>query len=750
MTPSHIRVALALASDPLNLGFRMALSLPDPQQRVECLCEVLSLAQVRVEATTAREIYHLSEELQARYPAEAQQLLACLPGIGLPAAGWMRAALLEGQGNHAEAAVVLDAIPDPAEGELNAIRQLARSRNLLKAGLYSQATQALSQAIKLTNSYRNLAAADRLLRQLAEHQQGPPKRLCKLALVGSATFDLLVPALRAACFAAGVNAEIYQGAFNQCQQEILDPSSGLAKFGPEVVVIALDWRALGLPDESEHAATACESVIAMFRNLWTHCRERLGAYVIQHNVEVPSTDPYGHLSAALPAGRGRLLRQINLGLWEAAQAQAGVVVLDIDQASSIFGKHAWDNAAQWHTAKQYPATEAIPFLVRHQVALLRAVLGLSCKCLVMDLDGTLWGGVVAEEGLAGIQLGSGPDGEAFVAFQRYVKALRQRGVVLAACSKNNEEDAKLPFQAHPEMVLSLEDWAVFVANWLPKDENLRRIAQSLNLGLDSLVFVDNSPTERAWIRRQLPEVETVEMPEDPALFIQALDRPRYFEALSLTREDRFRAEAYRSNLARQELAAGTTNLDEFLAGLAMRVELRPFEEANIPRITQLINKTNQFNLTTRRLTENQVRALMNRPDCYTQSMRLCDRFGDNGLTGVLVALPEHDTLRIDLWLMSCRVLGRRVEEVMLASLVEYGRVHGFRQLRGEYIRTPKNAVVRDLFDRLHFARVQEGPEEVCAYRLNLAESRSVPDYFQVDDRTLRSPVSAAPQHSPSA
>jgi FkbH-like protein len=355
---------------------------------------------------------------------------------------------------------------------------------------------------------------------------------------------------------------------------------------------------------------------------------------------------------------------------------------------------------------------------------------------VLDLDGLLWGGVIGEDGLNGIVLGGTPAGEAFVAFQHYALGLRRRGIPLAVCSKNNPADARQPFMEHPEMVLKLEDIAVFAANWNNKEDNLREIAATLNLGLESLVFLDDNPMERARVRRALPDVEVPELPAEPALYVRALDELLLFEALDLTDEDRQRAAAYRQNAERQELHASSGNLADFLANLEMSVELQPFDAANLPRIVQLINKTNQFNLTTVRMTEAEVNALVGRPDCYLQAMRLRDRFGDNGLTGVLIGIEENDTLRIHNWLISCRVLGRRVEEVMLSAAIRHSRERGMRWVRGEFRPTAKNAQVRDVYDRMGFELLEERSDGARFYRWDAQGELPAHECFRVDDRTV--------------
>jgi FkbH-like protein len=609
-----------------------------------------------------------------------------------PAAYWLEASLLEQAGRHEEAAEVLESLTDHSWGEERALRLLTIARNRKRSGT------ALMQAARAATTNRTLIAIEKL----AAAYPTLMKRKIKIALVGTVTLELWTPALRALCFSWAIEAEIYVGQFQQYTQEILDPGSGLTRFQPDLVLIAADWRSLSLPPESDDPAATVAAELSQFQPLWQHCREHLGANVIQCNFEVPEIDPLGSLGGAVPGGRANILRQLNLEL-----TRHGISILDVDQIAGLHGKQRWHDEVLWQAAKQYPATEAIPLLARHAAAMIRASLGLTSKCLVLDLDNTLWGGIIGEDGINGIRLGGSPAGESFVAFQKYVLALQRRGIILAICSKNNEQDAKAPFQDHPEMVLKLDDIALFVANWQSKDENLRHIAATLNIGLDSLVFVDDNPVERNLIRSQIPEIEVIELPQDPAGYTAALHRSLCFEAWTLTDDDRRRAASYQQNAKRSEQLAATGNVEEYLASLEMHVELRPFDEANLARIVQLINKTNQFNLTTRRITEPECLALINRPDCYTQFMRLKDRFGDNGITGILIAFVEGDTLRIDNWLISCRVLGRRVEDAMLAAALNFAADRKCEFGLGEYLPTAKNGQVSGIFEKYGFEKFGE-------------------------------------------
>jgi FkbH-like protein len=656
-----------------------------------------------------------------------------------PMARWFAAALFEANGDFATAAEVLDSFSCSHSRPAEALRLLGRARTLVGAGRTSQAVAPLKRAVRLSESCRFLTACGKLKRQLDENQTVPYARTCRLAMLGNATFDFLLPVLKTVAFASGIDLITYSGAYNQHVQEVLDNSSRLYEFKPDIVVLAADWRSLALPEEAEDRDGLVAQKLHEITRLWESVSSRLRAHVIQHNFVVPEISPYAGLSGRLPGGRANVIRQLNLKLAAAAHASTGVTVLDVEEVASLIGKRNWDDPRMWIAAKQYPAAEAAGMLASHQVALLRAILGLSSKCVVLDLDNTLWGGVIGEDGLEGIRLGGSAEGEAFVEFQRYLSGLRERGIVLAVCSKNNESDAKLPFQQHPEMVLRLDDISVFVANWLPKAENLRTIAAKLNVGIDSLVFIDDNPAERELVRKQISDVYVPELPSDPSLFVQALHREGLFEALTLTSEDKARAGTYRANVCRENLRSGSSSIDEFLESLQMRMELRPFDGPNLPRIVQLINKTNQFNLTTLRMTTEQVKSFAAVNGSYTQFMHLYDRFDDNGITGLIMASSSGEELTIDLWVLSCRVLGRRAEEAMLASVWNSARKRGFKRLRGMYKPSLKNQQVADLYDRMGFQLVASAALEKI-YIAELTADRAFPQFIQVDDFTAREAV----------
>jgi FkbH-like protein len=368
--------------------------------------------------------------------------------------------------------------------------------------------------------------------------------------------------------------------------------------------------------------------------------------------------------------------------------------------------------------------DAVPLYADHIGRLLGAARGKARKCLVMDLDNTLWGGVIGDDGLEGLVLGQNSVvGEAHVALQRFILDLRRRGVVLAVCSKNEDATARLPFREHTEMVLEENQIAVFMANWSDKASNLREIAATLNIGIDSLVLLDDNAREREQVRQVLPEVAVPELTEDPADYITLLADAGYFEAVGLSEEDMARADFYQANSERISLQK-VGNLEEYLRSLQMVATISSFDAIGRVRIVQLINKSNQFNLTTRRYSEGEVEAFENNPFKFCLRVRLADRFGDNGMISVVIFDIGSDEWSCDTWLMSCRVLGRRIEELVLATVASAASNAGAKRLVGTYIPTEKNALVAEHFAKLGFAKLSELADGASTWALDLETYRS--------------------------
>jgi FkbH-like protein len=562
----------------------------------------------------------------------------------------------------------------------------------------------------------------------------------RVALIGDGTLQHIVPAIGVGILRRGLVADVHFGSYGQWRQEIISPSSPLHEFSPDVVIIWLSGENLapGLPFGATRAdmKAAVAARVSEIQGYWRKIRELSGSAIIQVLPLPLEPGAFGHAErtiASAPAS-GRRLAEAELSL---AAEEAGVQIVDLAEAARHIGLDRIHDPALLHHAKQDISPAAAPW-VGDQIARVAAALrGRSKKVLVLDLDNTLWGGVVGDDGLDGILLGQGSGaGEAFCAFQRYLKQLLARGVVLAVSSKNDLEVAEAVFRDHPEMILRRDDIAAFEANWADKPQALRRIAAQLNLGLDSFVFFDDNPAERQLMRQELPMVDTPEVPVAPELYSQCLADAGYFEAVALTPEDTRRAEQYAANAKRQGIESAATDLPSFLRDLQMTLSAGPFVEIDIPRITQLINKTNQFNLTTRRFSEDQVRALMKDPGALTLSARVADRFGDNGLICVIIATLDRDVLDIHTWLMSCRVLGRSVENALLALVAERASGLGARFIRGHYIDSGRNGIVRGMYESFGFRRIDEGSKGETVWWLDLREMKpELPPYFNVNTRS---------------
>jgi len=589
----------------------------------------------------------------------------------------------------------LEALSDPPQAGL--CLKLARSYEEL--GNIPEACRWALTVVDADDDFTAWQTAGRLVQRYA-NVSGPKLRSAKVALLGSYTTAQLGQMLSLAASRRGICIEVQESQYGQYEQEIIDPNSRLYAFDPDFVVLAVHEGDLRLPEYSAAPEESIRSEVARWTSLWRTVKERSRARVVQHNFALPCDVPAGHLAARLPGSRYMMAQAVNARLGE--EAGNAVSIVDCERLASFVGKARWFDPRFWHLAKQAVALQAVPVPARHTAAVIGADLGLSRKCLVLDLDNTLWGGVIAEEGLAGIKLGNGVDGEAFVAFQEYILKLKHKGVILAVCSKNNHADALQPFEQHPEMRLKREDIAVFVANWEPKPQNIRRIAQELGIGLDALVFVDDNPVEREAVRQFVPEVEVVPLPDDASYYVRALSQCLSFETSSYTQEDAARAEQYRARAQIRELEATAGSIEEFYQSLHMQAIVAPFDALHLPRIAQLIGKTNQFNLTTKRHGMPQLESFVSDPTCVHLYLRLRDRFADHGLVALVIALQEGAVLDIDTWLMSCRVIGRTVEATIMEHVCRRAEALGCTSLRGTYVPSEKNAMAEEAYAKLGF------------------------------------------------
>jgi FkbH-like protein len=679
---------------------------------VDCLLEAGDGFNAALADLMSGELLRFAPDLRR----EALRRLAGAPQTATTA--YLRAHLSTADGDAISASAAWDGFFQLAPHNSPALL-LAYARSLHDSGRSEDAARQLRKALAQYPAYPFFPRAERLIAAV-DSAAGAHLRSCRVAILSTTTTALLAQVFRANCFRDRIGVSLYEGLFGAQQQEILDPESGLARFRPGVVFLISNWRDLHLPPAVADEASFIESFVTNQKSLWAKLTSQFGSHVVQFGIDYPASESYGYLAASLPGGRSRVIDQVNLRM--RAEAGSQVSILDAAGIQRETGSGQWQDEVQWHLYRVHPAPTALPALAESMTAHLRAVLGLTRKVLVTDLDNTLWQGVIGEDGLQGIGIGPGsPIGEAHYQLQQYLLDLKARGVLLAVCSKNNPDDARLPFERHPKMALKLDDFACFKANWQDKAQNLREIAAELRLGTDSLVFLDDSPVEREWVRSQMPEVAVVDLGASVFHYVRDLDRGHYFFTLSLSAEDQARASQYQEEAAREQLRATAASLDEFLAGLQLRASVAPISAANIARVTQLVNKTNQFNVTTRRYTEPQVQQIAADPCGWARAFHLADRMGDYGLIGVIFCRPAGDKeWDIDTWLMSCRALGRQMEKFMFERLLTAAVDREIRVITGVYRPTAKNGLVANLYPDLGFEQFSADAGET-RYRFRVPE-----------------------------
>jgi len=553
------------------------------------------------------------------------------------------------------------------------------------------------------------AFAKAISRVLASGGSLAPLSHFRLGVLSNATFDLVQSWMPAAAARHGVALEIIEAPYDQVMQQALDPLSIVNKSRPDAVLLAIDhhWLKLEQPvlDEAK-SAQAIDDALDMLQRVVRGVREHSGAPSIIPTIPCPSHSLFGGFDRRLNGSLRNLLEKTNSQI-AALAAETGSYVFDVAAIAERIGTDTWFDQVQWNLYKLPFAASCMAVYADRLGLLLGAIRGHSKKCLVLDLDNTLWGGVVGDDGVEALKIGQGSaEGEAFLAVQKMALSFRERGIILAVCSKNNDETARKPFREHPDMLLKESDITVFQANWIDKSNNLEAIAKQLNIGVDSLVFLDDNPAERAHVRDALPMVGIPELPADPSFFSALLEAAGYFESVNFSSEDLLRATSYAADAKRAEVMASARDAGDYLTSLGMVISFAPFDHIGRQRIAQLINKSNQFNLTTRRYTESECADFECDKAVMTLQTRLSDRFSDLGMIGVVIAriikYQDGTALDIDSWLMSCRVLGRKVEEAMLNQVMSFAAANGCRWVLGHYIPTAKNGMVKDHYIKLGF------------------------------------------------
>jgi FkbH-like protein len=556
---------------------------------------------------------------------------------------------------------------------------------------------------------------------------------CKLFVLRSFTVEPVVPLLRAQAMLHGIDLEVAVGEFNAYPQEVLDPGSALHAFAPDVVLFALQTRDLvpalwsgGGPEAGAAVDRALGDLGAWVERLRAGSR----AQILALSFCPPVWSSAGLLDAQAADGQAALIGRLNHGLRGIAAAVPGTTVVDYEGLVARHGRQRWHDERKWLTARMPIAADCLAPFADELVRALVALRGKTRKAMVVDLDNTLWGGVVGEDGPQGIALGAEYPGAAFQALQRALKDLVDRGILLAIASKNNEADAREVLSDHPGMVLRPTDFAATRINWNDKAGSLRELAAELNIGLDSLVFLDDNPVERERVRAEVPEVAVLDLPEDPMQFAAVVRGCLWFDRATLTDEDRARTRQYAQQRERAALESSAGSVEEFLASLEMSmIAARPSAQT-VARVAQLTQKTNQFNTTTRRRTDEEVRALVEAPGSEVWQYAVRDRFGDNGIVGVGILSVDGTRAELDTFLMSCRVIGRTVETAMLSHLAARARDRGAGELRGWFHPTRKNAPAAGFFAGHGFREAERAGDSVC-WALELAAAPAVPRWISL-------------------
>ncbi len=533
----------------------------------------------------------------------------------------------------------------------------------------------------------------------------------RIAILGGSTADAVKDILGLFLLNYGIEAEFYLSEYGQYYNEALFPSEELTEFKPDFVYIHTTNRNITMypdvNDSDELVSEKQQAQFSHFRQVWESIADKFGAVIIQNNFEQPDFRLLGNSDFTNRRGRVNFINRLNLDFAEYAEKAKNFYINDINYISSCYGLDKWSDSRQWYMYKYALSMDAVPYLASNIAAIIKAVLGKNKKVLALDLDNTLWGGVVGDDGVDGIRIGKDlPGGQVYSEFQEYVKLHKGIGVLLTVCSKNDMENAAAGLR-HPDGTLKPEDFTMIKANWENKDINIIETAAELSLLPESFVFADDNPAERAIVSGQIKGAAVPEMTEAEN-YIRTLDRNRYFEILSLSDDDRKRGEMYKANAERAALRVSFSDYGEYLDSLDMTAEIGDFIPLYLSRITQLTNKSNQFNVTTKRYTEAEMETVFKSESHIRLYGKLTDKFGDNGVVSVVIGEIRNKTeLHIDLWLMSCRVLKREMEYAMLDKLVAAAQERGIETIFGYYYPTAKNNMVKELFGSFGFDKISD-------------------------------------------
>lgn len=532
----------------------------------------------------------------------------------------------------------------------------------------------------------------------------------KVAVLGGSTTSEIVNQLEIFLLSYGIKAEFYQSEYGQYWQDAMFGSEKLDVFNPDIIYIHTSWRNIEsfpeISDSKDLVDKLLDAEISRLTQMWERLDEKFHCPIIQNNFDRPNYRLMGNRDIWDYRGRSNYISRLNQKIYEYAQVHDNFYINDFEYISQEYGLSEWNNALYWHMYKYAMCIDAIPYVAQNVANIIKSIYGKNKKAMVLDLDNTLWGGIIGDDGVEGINIGPEvPMGQVYTEFQEYCKKLKDIGVILAVDSKNEMESAMAGLN-HPNGVLKPDDFVDIKANWNPKDQNLREIAEDLTLGVDSFVFIDDNPAEREIVSAHIPGVAVPEM-NGVENYIKILDHSGYFEVTALSEEDVNKTEMYHAKVEASKAVESFADYGDYLDSLQMTAYIDDFKSIYIQRIAQLTNKSNQFNLTTLRCTEDDIKKMQASNDYICLCGRLTDKFADNGLVTIIIAKVEKDELHINLFLMSCRVLKRGLEDVMINVLVEIAGKRGICKIIGHYYPTIKNVMVKDFYGTMGFEKVSE-------------------------------------------
>lgn len=590
-------------------------------------------------------------------------------------------------------------------------------------------------------SYLNLWSAYKRIQGMAL-PVSDDKDALQIAVIGSSTLEPLAACIDISLRLEGFIPQTFVGGFNTYRQEAMDPNSPLYQTNPDVIVLAIDaWSVLDQMFLSNFARTTekdrreiQKQLVKDVASVAQILGKKTSAIILLNNFVLPVFSPLGIVDNKQKIGLKSFFEGANTELNEIFSKSSRVFVVDLDSVSSEFGKSRMTNWNTWYRGSVPFSEDFTPYLADAYIRYVRALKSKTKKCIVLDLDNTLWGGIIGEDGIEGIKLGNAAPGIEYVDFQRSLLSLYNRGVILAICSKNNYDDAIKVFQEHPFQILKEEHFAAMRINWQNKATNIAELAKEINIGLESMVFFDDNPVERAQVSQTHPEVLVVDLPKNPRLYRETLENLNVFDVLSLTKEDMARGEMYAGKRKRAELETSMDSIEDFLRTLDLKVRVKPVNDFDTPRVVQLIGKTNQFNLTTRRYTDAEVKQFREEDTSIVYSMAVTDKFGDEGVVGVAIVKKKDDDWWIDNMLMSCRVIGRSVETALLAKIVKDARAEGASRIIGEYIPTKKNPPAAGVYENHGFGMPAQTEDDGTSWILNLeSETVDVPEWIELTE-----------------